>query len=312
MATAKTRSFTPKLIAGYVGFFIVALLFGFYVTFPYDAIRERVQQEASLAGYFVRMDSLGPGFFGVTASDVKISRKIEENSDTPPPALTIEKISVRPALFPPGLAFRLVGFGGVISGSLGVLGDMGVKLHLDDIDPGQGNVKAFTGMDLSGRLNGDLNLSIPQVAPPGGKVKEPDLAQANGTLTLDGESLAVNGGTVTVPMYGEPTPMDLPKILFGKLDAKVKIEKGVGTIDTFHAKSTDLDLFLAGTIKLSRKLEYSELNNDLKLKAEPDFVKRLGLIGAGLSVMGPDRTDPSFRTAHIGGYLGKPQFQPGR
>ncbi|MFL5318289.1 MAG: type II secretion system protein GspN [Myxococcaceae bacterium] len=306
------KSSRGKWIAVYVGFFIVALIFGVYVTFPYDALKSRAQMEAASAGYFVRMDSLGPGLFGVTAKDVKISKAIAEGSDTPPPSLQLESVSLRPALFPPGFAFRANAFGGVISGSIGGLGDIGLRVHLDEISLSEGNLKAFSGVDLSGKANADLALDIPRVAAPGSKVKEPDLAQANGNFDLNVDGLSVNGGTVTVPMYGEPTPMDLPKIVVGNVEGKIKFEKGIGTIEKFHGKGSDLELFLAGTLKLSRKLEYAEPAIDLKLKAEPDFVKRLGLIGAGLSMMGPDKTDPSFRAARITGYLGRPNFQPQR
>lgn len=312
MAPEAAKPSRLKWIAGYVAFFFFMLVFGLYLTFPYDALKSRAQLEANNAGYFLRMESMGPGLFGITAREVRVSKKLEGESDTPPPSLLIESVSVRPALFPPGVALRAKAFGGTVTGSVGGLGDVAVRLHLDDVMLSEGNLKAFSGMDLAGKANGDVVLDIPRVAAPGQKEKEPDLAQANGNITLDVGGLAVNGGTVTVPMYGEPTPMDLPKIVVGDLDAKIKFDKGIGTIETFHGKGSDLELFLAGTLKLSRKLEYSEPAIDLKLKTDPEFVKRLGLIGAGLSIMGPDKTDPTFRAARITGYLGRPNFQPQR
>src|SRR5690242_16532457 len=100
---------TWKLVVGYAAFFVVALIIGLYITFPYDALKERAQIEAANSGYFIRMDSLGPGLFGITAKDVKISKKIEEGaqSDTPPPSLSLDSVSVRPALFPPGISYRV-------------------------------------------------------------------------------------------------------------------------------------------------------------------------------------------------------------
>src|SRR4051812_24572713 len=161
---ATERGSRTKLIAGYVAFFVVALIFGLYVTYPYDVVRSRVQTEATSAGYFVRMDSLGPGLLGITAKGVRISKAIAENTDTPPPALTLDSVSVRPALFPPGIAFRAKAFGGVISGGVGGFGDVALRLHLDDVSLSEGNLKAFSGVDLAGKANGDLALDIPRVA----------------------------------------------------------------------------------------------------------------------------------------------------
>lgn len=304
---------TWKLVVAYVGFFIFALIFGLYVTFPYETLKTRVQREADAAGYYVKMESLGPGFLGVTADEVRISKKIGEGADAAPPALLIDKVSIRPALFPPGIAFRAKALGGTISGTIGGLGDVTVRIFIDDVTLTEGNLKEFSGVDLAGVMNGKLSLDIPRVAPPGGKVAEPDLSQANGQLTLNAESLAVNGGTIPVPMGGgEPVPMDLPKIAIGNVEGEINFEKGIGKLDKFHAKGTDLELFLAGTLKLSRRFEYSEPSIDLKIKAEPQFIKNLGLIGAGFSMLGPDKTDPSFRAARITGYLNRPNFQPAR
>lgn len=308
--TAKTA--TWKWVLGYVGFFVVALIFGLYVTFPYDTLKTRVQREADLAGFYVKMDSLGPGLLGVTADEVRISKKAADDAADAPPALFIDKISVRPALFPPGVAFRVKLMGGSITGNIGGLGDVSVRASVDEVTLSEGNLKAFSGVDLAGIVNGKLKLDIPAVAPPGGKEKVPDLSQANGSLTLEADSLGVNGGSMMIPMGGEPVPMDLPKIAIGTVEVEIPIEKGLATITKLHAKGTDLELFLAGTLKLARRIEYSEPAIDLKIKAEPQFVKNLGLIGAGLSMLGPDKTDPTFRAARITGYLNRPNFQPAR
>lgn len=307
------KTATWKLVTGYVGFFILALLFGLYVTFPYDTLKTRVQREADASGYYVTMDSLGPGLFGVTADDVKISKKVSDDATAPAPALLIDKVSIRPALFPPGVAFRVKGFGGTISGNIGVLGDTSVRINADEVTLTEGNLKAFSGIDLAGVVNAKLKLDIPNVLPPGGKQKEPDLSQANGQLTIESEGLGVNGGSMMIPLGGgEPVPMDLPKIGIGNVDGEVNFEKGLGKIEKFHAKGTDLELFLNGTLKLSRRFEYSEPSIDLKIKAEPQFIKNLGLIGAGFSMLGPDKSDPSFRAARITGFLNRPNFQPAR
>lgn len=284
---------------------VLAFIFFLYLTFPYDTIKSRIVTEAGNAGWIVTMESIGPGLFGVTAHGVRLRKAQDVSGTSDPVPLIIDSIALRPSLIPLGLAFRANAFDGKIAGSVGGLSDLSVNASLGDLDPSAGNLKAFSGMDLSGRINGDLSLTLPKETRGNGY----DLAASNGALTLDTTKLTIRGGTVTVPMYGTPTPMDLPRIALGDLAIHAKIDKGVVSFDKFRGASEDLQLGGGGSIRLDRRLELSTLNLDIRLKADPDFVKRLGLIGAGLSVLPPDKTDPTFRVAHITGLLGSPRLQ---
>jgi type II secretion system protein N len=299
-----------KRAVGYVLFAIACLLFWLYATFPYRAVQERITLEAAAQGIGVTMDSLGPGLLGVRAKNVKVWPKASASG---PPfdgePLVLSSVSFRPSLLPPGIAVSSSAFGGSIRAAWGGIKSARLDVSFDGLDPSQGNLKAVTGLDLSGEVSGDLSLSAPY---PDKGPKEPDLSRADGLLTLKTEGLTVNGGSVTVPMYGQPTPIDLPKVTLGELEGRVKIDKGVGTLEKLSGQSSDLSLQASGTVKLNKRPEYSELNVDVKLKADPEFTKRLGILGAGISVLPPDKTDTSFRTAKLTGYLGRPNFGPGR
>ena len=65
---------------------------------------------------------------------------------------------------------------------------------------------------------------------------------------------------------------------------------------------------VAFTIKMARKLEYSEPTIDFKLKATEEFKKRLGILGSGLSMLPADKENPQFRVARLTGFLGRPNF----
>jgi type II secretion system protein N len=301
-----------KVVVGYLAFSVFALLFCLYLTFPYDAVAERVRLEADGAGLYVKMGSLGPGLRGITASDVQLSKKMGPADTEPPGALAIKSVSLRPALFPPGLAFHANALGGSVDGSVGALGDAKVRAEWSGLDLSQGNLKAFSGVDLTGKASGQLSLDIPKATVGGAKTAEPDLGQANGSLKLSFDEVHVNGGTVnvTIAMYGpEPTPIGLPKMVLGDVDGAIKFDKGVGTIETFSLKGEGVEVAMTGTLKLAKRLEYAEPNIELKLKTEPEFVKALGVYGAGLAAIGPDAKDPTWRLARISGYLGKPNFR---
>jgi type II secretion system protein N len=314
---------------GYTLFGLLAFILFLFLTFPHQAFWGRVKDAAAMGGYYLRVDDYGGGPSGLTGYGVKLAKAVQEGSDTPQPALELDSLSLRPTLLPPGLAFKVKAFGGKISGTVDgfsllklgrpppanrvdVAGQALVQVDMDHVDLSKGNLKAFSGIDLAGVLDGRVDLKVPVTGLPGAPAYALDPGGASGTVTLNGGNLAINGGSVTVPMMGDSIPMDLPKVNLGKLDALLKFDKGVGTIDTLKAKSDEVDIQASGTLKLARKIEYSEPAVDLKLKLEQPLMTRLGAVAAGLSILPPDRQDPTFRVARWSGYLNRPRFGPAR
>jgi type II secretion system protein N len=287
-----------KWIAAHVAFGIVAFVFGFYVTFPYDLVRQRLTAEAGDRGVYLKIGSLGPGFLGITASKVELSRKMEAAEDTPPVPLKLDSLALRPSLLPLGIAVHARLLHGSANLAVGVLGDLKVRASLDDLNLQDDNLKAFSGLSLAGKVNAQLSLDLPKTSPVKSVPPEPDLSQANGSLTLDFSDVAINGGTVA--MY------DLPKIVLGDLDGKLKFEKGAGTIEKFHSKSDELDLSLTGTLKLAKRIDFAEPNAVLRFKAQPDLIKRLGMIAMGLGQLKSDPEAPDYKMLRVTGFLGRP------
>ncbi len=308
MAEKKTSLW--KRIVGYLLFSLAAVVATFFISFPYEALQDRVRLEADAAGYFLRIGSLGPGFFALRATDVQLSKKAD--TDPPPEALQLDSVSLGPTLFPPGLGVKVKLLGGTVAARVSGLSTTRVVLDVDDLDLSKGNVKGFSGIDFSGALDAHVDLSVPRVAAAPNAPAEPDLAQASGTVTLSTRALAVNGGTanITIAQFGpDPTPVDLPKIVLGDITGRVKLEKGAATIEELKSNSPDLELNVTGTLKLARRLEYSEPNVEVRLKPDAEFQKRLGLLGSALSMVGSDPKDPTWRLGRLTGYLGRPQFR---
>ncbi len=320
---AETKIARWKLVLGYGAFSLVAFLVCLFITFPYDTLRRRAVDAAADAGYALRIGSLRPGLRGLTATQVRLSkvpngmtpelRNMLNSSTAMLPGadelgepLNIDSVAVRPTLLPLGLAFHADLLGGSLSGNAGGLSDVWVAMKLSNLDTSAGNLKGFSGMDLTGKLNGSLEIAMPKTRG------QADLSQANGQLSLDTRELLIQGGNVTVPMYGQPTPMDLPKIALGDLDARIRIEKGLATVETLRTKSEDLEVQGSGTVKLAARMDVSQPDITFKLRAEPEFVKRLGLLGAGLSILPQDKEDPKIRVAHLGGFFNRPTFGPPR
>jgi len=302
-----------KVIAGYVAFSVGVFVFLLYLTFPYEAVGKRLSDEASNQGLSLTFSGLGAGFFGVSASAMQISKRMEPGEDSSAEPVVVRSVKIRPSLSPLGLAFGGNVFGGRVRGSMGWSSDVSIRLQLDGLNAADERLKALSGLDLAGKARGRLSLDIPKApSTPVAKTREPDLSQAKGSLSLNVDQLTVNGGTLKVPIDGEMTPIDLPTIGIGDVEAKINFQKGLGTIEKFQTKGNDVEVIATGTLKLSKRLEYSEPNVDVRMKVEPDFTRRLGIIAAGLSTLPEDQQKPGYRMAKLTGFLGKPAFSPGR
>lgn len=317
MAEKKTSLW--KRIVGYSLFAMFSLVATFFLTFPYETSKETLKALALAQGYALRIGSLGPGFFAVSASKVELSKiqigpdpVLGENAPAPVPMM-IDSISVGPALFPPGLALKLNLLGGTVITRVSGLGAVRrLRVDVEDIDLSKGSLKASSGIDMSGELEAHLDLSVPFSAAAPNAPAEPDLSLASGTMSLETKGLAINGGTanITIAQFGpDPTPVDLPKILLGEITGKLKIDKGAAAIEDFKSKSPDLEIKVGGTVKMAKRIDYCEPNIEVRVKPDPEFQKRLGLLGSALSMIGADPQDPTWRLGRLTGYLGRPQFR---
>lgn len=305
------RTFSnTKLALGYTAFGLFAVFVFFYATFPFEAAKKRLQREAAARGYEVEIGSLGMGLGGVKASDVLLRKAGPPPAEGKgPDALFIDSLSIRPSLFPLGAAFSADAFGGDISGAIGGISELTVRLNLDDLDLAEGNLKGFTGLNLSGIVGGEVDLRAPLKEIPGRTdgAKEADFGAADGRISLKGAEITLNGGTVNIAQMGGDT--ELPKVILGELKANVKVEKGMGTFESLLAKSTDVHLLGDGTVKLAKNLPYSAPNLALRLKVEEDLKKRLGPLSMGISILPADDKDPQFRKATVVGFFSAPQIK---
>jgi len=309
MPPEKPMARSRKLLF-YISFCVFSFLLGLLLTFPYDTLKKILVARAEAGGYVLKVRSVGPGV-GLVARGLSLQKKGVGSKDVPAEALEIESVSLRPTLFPPGLSIHASLLGGDVYTQVGLLGSTRINVELDDIDFSKSNFKGFSGVDLNGKLRGELSLSIPNISVGKGQ-KEPDLAGANGNVRLKLEGVKVNGGTirVVIPAFGnEPTPVDLPRIELGDFTSSLKIEKGMATVDKLSLLGKGLEASGVGTIRLARRLEYSELGVDLRLKTDPDFQKSLGVYGMAFSQLRSDPKDTAWKVARLTGYLGRPAFR---
>src|SRR5687768_14270203 len=146
MSAPETKQDRRRLALGYALFALAAFVLCLMVTFPYGALRARLDNEAASQGWALQMGGLRPGLFGLTATDVRLSRPpgglraelaaaLAAGDGKAAAALGaaelgeplhVDSLALRPSLFPPGVAFRASLLDGTASGTVGALGGASV------------------------------------------------------------------------------------------------------------------------------------------------------------------------------------------
>ncbi|MCY1034182.1 type II secretion system protein GspN [Corallococcus sp. BB11-1] len=324
---SETKTARWKLIAGYAAFSLVAFILCVLLTFPYDAVRTRIVTEAAARGLAVRIGGLRPGLSGVTATNVRVSKpptplgaesvaalaRGEAGGLGPEElgeALTFDSVALRPSLFPPGLVVNAKAMGGTVHVAVGGLSATSLDVNVNGLQAGAGNLPGYTGVDMEGVLNAKVALTAPGALVRG---QPADWSQATGTVALDTQGLTIKGGKAAIPMGGGPAmPMDLPRVLLGELKGDLQFDKGLGTVRDLNLKSEDLEGTGSGTVKLGKRLEYSELGLDVRLKFEDAFQQRLGPLAIAVNMLPQDRENPGYRGGRLTGMVSSPRFGPKR
>jgi type II secretion system protein N len=256
----------PLKYVGYTLFAIFVFIVVLYLTFPYDKVKDRVEAEAGSSGDIeVTIRSLGPSpLFGISASDVVLQQKTPAGGapagDKKPMRIAIDRVSLSFSPFGfifgrKGYDFSADAFGGRVSGSwVDAKGDVTLKLKLKHVAlaaiPG---LRDAVELPMSGTLSGTLEITMPK-----GR-----MGQAHGEAELACDACTVGDGKarLKIPaataMFAEGVLVD--RVQLGKFGGRITIEKGVAKLQSFGAKSADLELQLEGEIALSDSIGSSSV-----------------------------------------------------
>lgn len=276
----------------YALFFQVAFAAAFALTFPYDALRDRVVSLAGQAGVKVRIGTVRLALpAGITLRDVDWYA----SSDADSKPIHVDAFTARPELLglvrgKQAVGFQAEAWGGKLQGRFEKAGEgqkieakaRGIALEKSPL--------ANSGLDLEGEL-AELELSFES---------DGDLSKATGALLLKGDKLSLNGGEVQ--------QFELPKVVLGSLDGKVSIKEGRATFDTFSLKGDDIDARLEGSIRLGNKLSTSALSGKLQFKPSDDWWSRNEMLRTAANFALPEGKD-GFRSVQIYGQVQSPRFR---
>jgi len=295
-------------VAGYPLYGLLIFLFVLYLSLPWSRAKDRLEAEASAAGYDVQIGSLGPAFlFGFRAQDVVVKTRPVMPGEKPT-RIVLDRVTVHPSLL--GLLFKHVsfdyrvrGFGGVMSGSYSQGADAETDLEARDIDLTQvpGIEYAFK-LPMGGSARGAGALFMPKTR----------FGEAKGELKFDCKDCSIGDGKAKLPLPGNQffaEGVTVPRIKLGNLSGKVVVDKGVARLVAVESHSPDMDVKIEGDVTLRDPIGFSSANFCLAFKPSAALSKREAVFGVlGQSLDQTAKRADGYYTLRVSGRLDSMYF----
>jgi type II secretion system protein N len=287
--------------AGYVSFYLFALLLFSYLTFPYNRLADRIVQEFNARQTGPKPMRLKLGdmssywLSGVEAEGITLTtpgEPDEQGKPGKPKVMTIDaahaSVSLLRLLFGTlKVSFGADAFGGEVAGST-VNGDEGreLEVELSELDLAQAPLFAdIVGLPLAGKLDGTIELLMP----------EEKLSKADGKISLKVSGLAAGDGKAKIR-----DTIALPRLEAGDLVLEAESKAGNVKITNFSANGPDLKLDSDGTLRLRETFDTSLLNLNVSFKFLERYTNKSditkSLFGSG-SMPGLFDLDPKMKQA---------------
>jgi type II secretion system protein N len=289
--------------AAYAAFFVLAFAVALRLTFPVEAVKERLILDAAAQGLQVKMNDLSPsGLVGVRAREITVVTS--EGTRIPLEDLRVSLRILPTLLGHRALAFDAALFDGRVTGTTDESkATQRYQARIEKLALGRAAVvRKATGLELAGSLSGELDVSLDPKDP----------SKSTGTVDLRIENAAIRGGKVPIP--GMEGGLTVPPMGLGNVTAKGAVKNGRADFGTLEVRGDDLEVTADQVfVQLQPKLEYSPLNGRARIRPSEAFWRKeqvaplKPIFEAGLaSARGRDGSY-GFQ---IYGTLGKPQARP--
>lgn len=258
---------------GYVAFGLAALLGAFYVTFPAQAVGQRLAHEVQRQSKGKISFSFGDAtlyrFTGVSLGSVKVTvlRDAKE-----PLILDFDEVAARlkvlPLLLLRTAVHAKVELGeGVIEADFSKNGEVvNADIDVDDLDfTSPPMLPKLAGIPLTGKL--DMSGTIHLAEQPN---------QSTGNLTID----LRGGGVGPGPLAG----FSVPQIGFGNLKAVFDMKDGKAKVTSFENSGGNVTLNLGGELAVKPKFDMSSIDLCAQLKADPQWLEKNEKVRSALTL----------------------------
>jgi type II secretion system protein N len=289
--------------AAYAAFFAVAFVVALRLTFPVEAVKERLLLDAAAQGYQIKVNDLSPaGLLGVRAREMTVLTA--DGTRIP-----VEDLRVGLRLWPTlrghrALDFDARIFDGRVTGSTDTSASaQHYEARIAGVDLARaGALRQASGLDLAGILSGTVDVTLDPKDP----------AKSTGAIELQVKDAAIRGGKVPVP--GMDGGLTVPPIRLGSVAARGTVKNGRADFGTLEAKGDDMVITADQVfVQLQPRLDYSPLNGRARVRPTDAFWKT-----EQMSVLRPlVEQGLASAKARDGGYgfqiygtVGKPQARP--
>ena len=289
--------------AAYSAFFAFAFVMALRLTFPVEAVRERLILDAAARGYQVKVNDLSPsGLVGVRAREVTVTTA--DGTRIP-----FEELKVGLRIWPTLLGRRAYSFDASLFDGR-VVGFTEVsktteryQAQVTGIDLARaGVVRAATGLDLAGILSGSLDVTLDPKDP----------SKSTGSMDFQVKDGAILGGKITVP--GMDGGLTVPPVKLGAIAARGSVKSGRADFGTLESKGDEVDIVAEQVfIQLQPRVEHSALSGRVRVRPTETLWRKeqvaplKPLIDMGLASAKGKDGGYGFQ---IYGTLGKPQARP--
>ena len=238
-------------------FFLFSVVFGAYLTFPYDHLRDFIVQEVERGGTTqLQITSISPSWFtgveleGVTLSSVAEGGEPAPELGIPPAEARVSLISLMGGTTEVSFDTEIDG-GGSIEGVF-AMDEASTRLeaHLERVDLRRvGPLHHSIGLPLAGIAEGAVDLTIGAEA-----------VSTEGTANLTIRNLALGDGQTPLEIEGLGAGLTLERLNLGTLTFRMETERGTSTIEELHADGEHAELWGTGSLRLAQDLERSSID----------------------------------------------------
>lgn len=285
-------------IIGLVAFFLGSVVIGVYLTFPWDALEERLTLQLSeTTGWEIDAEELRPSW--LTGVQIRgLSVRPPEASE----ALVLDEVVARARL----LSLMTGNLGGSAWLPLGrgeldlavARGSESTSVQAEAESVELGLVPGFavlTGLPLTGVVDLEADVTLDRK----------DSSKSSGRVHLVGSDLELGEG-------GKVGNYPLPALRLGSLDWTIDVEEGRAEIPRQEIRGGDVDLDVEGTVDLAAPFERTTLNLTVAFRPTPEFLGENPLIEALLKNIERAKSPDGFYSYAVSGSVKHPRTFPRR